>query len=170
MSPDIARSAVSFGTNSRRARWAIRGPTPGLSGFRNSRPCAAQRYSIATILRAFSRISRAFRAAPWPMELWSSWPAEAGIESAEAGWAYTLFSDARAAAVYWRSIIPDWSPPCSVRNGGRPLPWGGTRRGGRGAQDAPGTVWPGPREARALARVWAWKVPPPALSPVAGGV
>jgi hypothetical protein len=46
--------------------------------------------------------------------------AEVGIESALAGWARTLFSDASAAAVYWSSIMPDSRPLPDERNGGRP--------------------------------------------------
>ena len=52
----------------------------------------------------------AWRAAIEPIETWSSWLAEVGIESALAGWARTLFSDASAAAVYWSSIMPDSRP------------------------------------------------------------
>src|SRR3989442_11092282 len=111
ISQDIGRSAVRRGIDYGISRWANRGPSAAFRGLRNSSPWAPQRYSIATTRRAFSRIWRAFSAAPCPIELWSSWFAEAGIESADAGWAYTLFSDARAAAVYWRIIIPDWSPP-----------------------------------------------------------
>ena len=44
---------------------------------------------------------RAWRAAIEPIETWSSWLALVGIESTDAGWARTLFSETRAAAVYW---------------------------------------------------------------------
>ncbi len=36
-----------------------------------------------------------------PIETWSSWLADVGMESADAGWASTLCSLTRAAAVYW---------------------------------------------------------------------
>src|SRR2546425_5624494 len=104
ISPDIGRAAVRRGIDFRISRWANRGPSPAFKGLRNSSPWAPQRYSIATTRRAFSRIWRAFSAAPRPLELWSSWFAEAGVESAGAGGAYTLFSDARAAAAYLRVI------------------------------------------------------------------
>ena len=56
------------------------------------------------------RSTRAWRPAIGPIETWSSWFALVGIESAEAGWARPLFSEARAAAVYWRSMKPASRP------------------------------------------------------------
>src|SRR2546426_4072281 len=106
------------------SRWANRGPSPAFKGLRNSSPWAPHRYSIATTRRAFSRMWRAFRAAPWPLELWSSWFAGAGVGSAEAGGADTLFSGARAAAGDLGGIIPHLGPPGSRRDGG------GAPRGG----------------------------------------
>ena len=37
-----------------------------------------------------------------------------------AGWASTLFSLTRDAAVYWASMKPEFVPACGARNGGRP--------------------------------------------------
>ena len=48
-----------------------------------------------------SRPVRAWRAEMEPFETWSSWFALVGIESTDAGCASTLFSETRAAAVYW---------------------------------------------------------------------
>ena len=42
------------------------------------------------------------------------------MESALAGWASTLFSEAREAAVYWVIISPELTPGWEVRKGGRP--------------------------------------------------
>lgn len=55
---------------------------------------------MARAKRTFLRISLAFLAAIVPMETRSSTLAEVGIESTEAGWARTLFSETRAAVVY----------------------------------------------------------------------
>ena len=49
----------------------------------------------------FERMVPAFRAAVVPMDTKSSWLAEEGMESTQAGWARTLFSEAMEAAVYW---------------------------------------------------------------------
>src|SRR2546426_856577 len=86
------RSSTSGGTPERTNSYAARGPAPGRSGLRNSRPWAAARTSRATTRAAFSRDCRAFRAAAIPIGTKSSWFAEVGIESADAGWARTLFS------------------------------------------------------------------------------
>ena len=56
---------------------------------------------MARIRSTWSRTIRAWRAAIEPIDTWSSWLALVGIESTDAGWARTLFSEARAAAVYW---------------------------------------------------------------------
>ena len=45
---------------------------------------------------------------------------DVGIESADAGCARTLFSDARAAAVYWTIISPEFRPGSGARNAGSP--------------------------------------------------
>jgi hypothetical protein len=63
---------------------------------------------------------RAWRAAAAPIETWSSWFADVGIESTDDGWASTLFSDASAAAVYCAIISPLFRPGSGERNAGRP--------------------------------------------------
>ena len=61
------------------------------------------------------------RRAPWhAMETWSSWLAEVGVESTEAGCDICLFSDISAADVTSAIISPEFSPGFRVRNGGRP--------------------------------------------------
>ena len=87
---------------------------------RGSSAWAATSSSIARIRSTCSRTVRAWRAAIGPIETWSSWLALVGIESADAGWARTLFSEARAAAVYWKIISPESSPMAGARNAGRP--------------------------------------------------
>ena len=54
---------------------------------------------MARICSTFLTMSLAFLAAVTPMDTWSSLSAEVGIESTLAGWARTLFSEARAAAL-----------------------------------------------------------------------
>ena len=56
---------------------------------------------MAMIRSTPSSTRRAWRAAMEPIETWSSWFADVGMLSTDAGWASTLFSEARAAAVYW---------------------------------------------------------------------
>ena len=55
------------------------------------------------------------------METKSSWLAEEGMESTEAGWARTLFSEAMEAAAYWTIMKPLLTPPLVVRKRVRPL-------------------------------------------------
>jgi len=69
---------------------------------------------------ALSRMARAFRAANAPIDTWSSWFAEVGMESTDDGWARTLFSDTRAAEVYCAIMKPLFSPLSSTRKGGSP--------------------------------------------------
>ena len=54
------------------------------------------------------------------MLTWSSWFAEVGSESTDAGCASDLFSEASAAAVTCAIMKPELTPPSSTRNGGRP--------------------------------------------------
>ena len=70
-----------------------------LSGARNSMPCAAASSSIATMADVLPAIGVSRRAANVAMLTWSSWFAEVGSESTDAGCASDLFSDASAAAV-----------------------------------------------------------------------
>ena len=60
-------------------------------------------------------------AAVVPIETWSSWLAEVGIESTDAGCASTLFSLTSEAAVYCEIISPECRPPCRARKAGNPL-------------------------------------------------
>ena len=63
---------------------------------------------------------RSLRAAPQPIETWSSCIALVGSESVAAGTARRRFSATIAACVYWASIRPELTPASSVRNGGSP--------------------------------------------------
>ena len=63
-------------------------------------------------------ISPSRRAANVAIETWSSWLAEVGRLSTEAGCARLLFSLASAAAVTCAIMKPEFSPPFSTRNGG----------------------------------------------------
>ncbi len=56
---------------------------------------------MATMFCTLARMLPSLRAAMLPILTWSSWLAEVGMESTEAGWARTLFSETRDAAVYW---------------------------------------------------------------------
>src|SRR5437016_4550371 len=75
-------------------------PTPSSMATRQSTACAATISSMASAFRTLKRIVRIFRAACADIETWSSAFAPVGIESTEAGWASTLFSDTSDAAVY----------------------------------------------------------------------
>ena len=46
------------------------------------------------------------------------------MESTQAGWARVLFSETRAAAVYWAIINPELSPDSATKKAGSPLSWG----------------------------------------------
>ena len=81
-------------------------------------PWAAAMSSMARIRSTLSFTCRVCNPAVTPMLTWSSTLAEVGMVSALAGWARTLFSVARAAAVYWTIMKPEFSPPCWVRKAG----------------------------------------------------
>ena len=98
------------------------------SGRRNSRASQAARSSTASTRPVLATTRAAFHAAVGPMETWSSLPAEVGIESTLAGWARTLFSEARAAAVTCAIMSPECSPPSRARKAGRPERDGFTSR------------------------------------------
>src|SRR5687768_7388463 len=68
---------------------------------------------------AFDNTVRNFRAAYVDIETWSSVFAPVGMESTEAGWARTLFSETIDAAVYCRIIRPEFTPGFTVRFAGR---------------------------------------------------
>ena len=75
---------------------------------------------MASIAAVFSARSPSLRAAKADMDTWSSWFAEVGSESTEAGWARVLFSEASAAAVTCAIMKPEFTPPSRTRKGGRP--------------------------------------------------
>src|SRR4051812_34885750 len=119
-----SRSLSHGWTTSRMAACAVATPAPGVVpgsiASRRSSPRAAHSSSMAMICSTWPRICRACRPEIGPIETWSSWLALVGIESADAGWTRTLFSEASAAAVYWRSIEPVSRPESELRNAGSP--------------------------------------------------
>src|SRR5256885_10708599 len=54
------------------------------------------------------------------METWSSWLAEVGRLVTLLGWARHWFSAARAAAVTWAIMKPEFTPLSAIRKAGRP--------------------------------------------------
>ena len=108
------------------------------SGRRNSRAWQAASSSTARMrARVADHRARPCGRRSAPMETWSSLPAEVGMESTLAGWARTLFSEARAAAVTWAIMRPECSPPSRARKAGRPESVGLTRRSMRRSLIAP---------------------------------
>ena len=99
---------------------AARTPTPGCNGARNSIPWTPARSSIARTRSTLASTCQAFTPAALPIETWSSWPALVGIESTLAGCESTLFSLTSEAATYWGIMNPEFNPPSSVKNAGRP--------------------------------------------------
>ena len=75
--------------------------------------------STARIRAVLATTRAALRAAVAPMDTWSSLLADVGMESTLAGWARTLFSEARAAAVTCASMSPDSTPPFAGEEGGQ---------------------------------------------------
>ena len=102
------------------------------------------------------------------MLTWSSWLPDVGIESTTAGEANTLFSDTSAAAVYCAIIMPELSPPCSVRNGGSPESCGFTMRSVRRSEMLASSERAIPRKSMAMATGSPWKLPPLSTSPSSG--
>ncbi len=101
ISEPIDRSVSNGGMNALIASQMRSATGPGRWGLRYSRPWAAQISSMASTRAVLSRTWDSFLPAPQPIETWSSWEPEVGIDSTEAGWARTRFSATRAAAVYW---------------------------------------------------------------------
>ena len=66
------------------------------------------------------RRRRSLRAAPQPIETWSSCIALVGSVSTLAGTARRRFSATIAACVYWAIIMPELTPASAARNGGSP--------------------------------------------------
>src|SRR5690606_42158353 len=85
-----------------------------------STACAAQNASIASTFLTFAIIMRAWRDPVVPIDTWSSWFAEDGMESTDAGCANVLFSDTKLAALYCKIIAPDSSPGFALKNAGNP--------------------------------------------------
>ena len=80
-------------------RPARRRAAPGSSGARRSRPRAAHTSSTARIRPRFATAARSLRAAPQPIDTWSSCIALVGSESTLAGAASRRFSATSAACV-----------------------------------------------------------------------
>src|SRR5918994_488449 len=95
-------------------------PDPGWSGDRSSSPRAAHVSSTARIRSRLATEARSLRAAPQPIEMWSSCIALVGRESTLAGAARRRFSATIAAWVYWAIISPESTPGSPARNGGKP--------------------------------------------------
>src|ERR1700726_2127196 len=118
---DIILSRSKRGTRARRAACAVSSAAEDLSGRWNSIPSAAASSSTARILPVFVFIAPNLRAAKVAIDTKSSWLAEVGSESTDAGWARDLFSEASEAAVTWAIMKPELTPPSRARKGGNPL-------------------------------------------------
>ena len=92
----------------------------GVRGARRSSARAAVSTSTATTRDSPSTLRRSLRAAPQPIETWSSCIALEGIESTEAGTASRLSSETMAAWVYCAIMWPLSTPGSWARNGGSP--------------------------------------------------
>ena len=77
-----------------------------------------------------------------------------------AGWARTLFSETRAAAEYWTIIKPEFTPPLGVRNAGRPLYAGFTRRSIRRSETSASSDSAIFKKSKLKAMGCPWKFPP----------
>src|SRR5712692_1046586 len=110
----------------------------GTSGARRSSARAAATSSTARMLIRLSSTVRSFRAAPQPIDTWSSCMPEVGTESTLAGAARRRFSATSEAAVYWATMRPEFTPGSWARKGGRPSDrWGSRRRSTRRSAMAP---------------------------------
>ena len=116
--------------------------------------------SIARTLLVFLKISMAFLAAIVPIDTWSSWFPEDGIESTLAGCASNLFSDTSAAALYCTIINPELTPPDSTKNAGRPLRDGLTILSSLLSEISAISARAIPRKSKASATGCPWKLPP----------
>ena len=99
------------------------------------------------------------------MLTWSSWFAEVGSESTLRGCASALFSEASAAAVTCAIMKPEFTPPSSTRNGGRPDRFASIRSAMRRSASAPVSAMASARLSAANATGSAWKLPPEITSP-----
>ena len=82
-------------------------------------PCPAANISMPKIAAVLCAMSSKRRAANVAMLTWSSWLAEVGKLSTLAGCAMDLFSDAKAAAVTWAIIKPEFTPASFTKNAGK---------------------------------------------------
>ena len=82
------------------------------------------------------------------------------MESTEAGWARTLFSETREAAEYWAIMNPEFNPPSLMRKAGNPLSMGLTRRSTRRSEMLASSARAMPRKSMARATGCPWKLPP----------
>jgi hypothetical protein len=82
------------------------------------------------------------------------------MESTDAGWARTLFSETREAAAYWAIMNPELSPPSSTRKAGRPESWGFTSLSILRSDILASSAMAIPKKSQARARGWPWKFPP----------
>ena len=83
------------------------------------------------------------------------------MESTEAGWARTLFSEAMEAAAYWTIIKPLLTPPLVVRKRVRPLERAAlTMRSMRRSEMLASSAQAMPRKSKGRAMGSPWKLPP----------
>ena len=134
------------------AACATRRPAPPRAA--RSRRCA----------RCCPAIGVSRRAANVAMLTWSSWFAEVGSESTDAGCASDLFSDASAAAVTCAIMKPELTPPSATRNGGRPDRFVSIRSAMRRSDSAPISAIASATLSAANATGSAWKLPPERIS------
>src|ERR1019366_2092046 len=113
-------------------RWRTSSATAAFAGedSRGARNSSAREAANSSTARTRERLVttwRSLRAAPQPIDTWSSCIPEVGIESTLAGLARRRFSATMAAAVYWAIISPELTPASGARNGRSP-PGGGDRQ------------------------------------------
>src|SRR5690625_7080895 len=75
---------------------------------------------MASTCSTFCSTCNSFKAPTLPIDTWSSCPRLVGIESTDAGWLSTLFSETRAAAVYCGIINPELMPVSRINSVGKP--------------------------------------------------
>ena len=105
-----------------------------------------------------------------PMLTWSSWPADDGIESTEAGCASDLHSETSDAAVYCTSMKPEFSPlPCDQERGQAVVPLRIQQPVEPAFADrAPAHTVASASVSSATATGWPWKLPPERTSSSSG--
>ena len=105
------------------------------------------------------------RPAKVAIDTWSSWLADVGKLSTDAGWANDLFSLANAAAVTCAIIKPELTPPLSTRNGGNLLKLLSINSAIRRSDKLPISAIASARLSLAIAIGSAWKLPAEIISP-----